>query len=365
MQKSAYGYNAISMTQNKSRFLFIDLCRGFLVFMMTARHTISILGIPSSDWLYQYFLPKGWATVCFISLSGFSIGILYLERIKGQSECSQIRIRLRKRGWQLLVVMFVSNAFMLVSESIVRGDYTTLVNVEWWLGLLTLETPYSISSILIPTALLVFISPEFLKSIVHHNVKLVLLVCIILAFLTAMLSHNISESDNIHYLVRRLLIDCDGFFAILPMLLYGLISICIGSLWRKSAVLIIVMTLIMYYGLVWMQRYTLFAEIAFEAINGPARLIIIILVCLVLIRISVFTPLTKSLSTIGRYSLLSFLLHRILLQGLVVIANKLPSVSRNLSFFMFVTANMVALWLVSFIRLHNPAWDNALRRIYL
>ena len=240
------------MRQSKSRNMLIDLCRGILILMMIARHTISILEFRPEHWLYKYFLPKGWATVCFISLSGFSIGLLFLKRMRDPAAQVQTAKRLRYRSWQLLVVMFLSNLFMLVSELIVRGETRTLCDPAWWLGLLTLKTPYSISSILIPTALLVFIAPVVLKAINRYRFFPVLGVALVLSLITAGIISSIADPDGLHYLLRRLLIENDGYFPFLPMVLYGIISIAIGALWDTHLVPVIVISSLIYYAVTFM-----------------------------------------------------------------------------------------------------------------
>lgn len=354
------------MSQPKTRNMLIDLCRGILILMMTARHTISILEISPAHWLYKYFLPKGWATVCFISLSGFSIGMLFLKRMRDPAAQAQTSSRLRNRGWQLMVVMFLSNLFMTVSEVVVRGEMDTLTDVSWWLGLITLKTPYSISSILIPTALLVFIAPSVLKTINRYTVLPVLGVTLILALVTAVIIINIPDLDGLHYLLRRLLFENDGYFPILPMVLYGIISIAIGTMWDAHLMLVMVITSILYYGTTFLYPRSAVARIVFGAVNGPARLVIVNFISLLLLKPALMRPVTDFFSTIGRFSLLSFLLHRIFLNVLIVAIGILQlQVSVELLFFVIVALNLVGIWLICAGRLRYLKLDVFLKKMYL
>ena len=354
------------MNQTNNRILFIDLCRGILVMMMTVRHTISILDISQQSWLNKFFIPNGWATVCFISLSGFSIGLLYLGRLRDLAIKITTSQRLRKRSWQLLVVMFLSNLFMLLGKIVVQGDISTLRDIEWWIGLITLKTPYSISSILIPTAILVYIAPIVLKAIIQYKVLPVLSGSLVLSFFIAVLTTSIFDQESNHYLLQRLLFEGDGFFPILPMVMYGVICISIGALWQKHSTQIILVSVIGYYFVVFLYSEIVIARVAFAAISGPTRLIIIIFICTGLLRLKMLHPLNSFFATIGRFSLLSFLLHRIILQAMNVVLGiiDLPF-SIELLVCAIVFLNLVCLWLACLSRLCYPKWNTFLRSIYL
>ena len=60
----------------------------------------------------------------------------------------------------ILVVMFVSNVVFLALQHVADGTEHALLHWRWWLGLLTFETPYSISAILLPTGVLLMLAPQ-------------------------------------------------------------------------------------------------------------------------------------------------------------------------------------------------------------
>lgn len=57
-----------------NRFELIDLCRGMLFALMASTHALLLAEVPASHWLYgSYWLPRGWATVSLIVLSGYGL----------------------------------------------------------------------------------------------------------------------------------------------------------------------------------------------------------------------------------------------------------------------------------------------------
>jgi hypothetical protein len=334
--------------------------------MMTARHTITLLAIDHELWIDKYLVPIGWATVCFISLSGFTVGMLYFDRMQDSLQRSQITKRLTRRSGELIIVMFISNIVMSVMKLAVQGDVSVLFTINWWLGLFTLKTPYSISSILIPTALLIFISPGFIKAILEYDTVPTLTGAIILSLVLAILTTNVIAEDSIHYLLRRLLFTGDGFFPIIPMVLYGMISIVIGTIWRDNHKFIILVTVIVYFCLSLLYPTNDIALMIVTAISGPARLVIINFVSILLTKLRFIDVVTDFLSTIGQFSLQSFLLHRIILQALFFLANLVQlSINIELLTLLIFFTNLAGIWFACWARMQSPKLNTLLKTCYL
>ena len=70
------------------------------------------------------------------------------------------RTKLLRCSRDILVVMFVSNIVFLALHHVADGTEHALLHWRWWLGLLTFETPYSISAILLPTGVLLMLAPQ-------------------------------------------------------------------------------------------------------------------------------------------------------------------------------------------------------------
>jgi hypothetical protein len=135
----------------------LDVTRGLLVLLMTNTHALTLSQVPvDSFWRSAYWLPHGWATVCFILLSGYTMGFL----VPWQGHQALTRTKLLRRSRDLLVVMFVSNVVFLALRHMAEGTQHALLHWRWWLGLLTFETPYSLSAILLPTGALLMLAPQ-------------------------------------------------------------------------------------------------------------------------------------------------------------------------------------------------------------
>src|SRR5262245_2517959 len=138
------------------RVSLIDVTRGLLVLLMTSAHALALSKVSdNSFWRSAYWLPHGWATVCFILLSGYTMGFL----LPWQGHQAVTRTKLLRGSRDLLVVMFVSNVVFLALRHVAEGTQQALLHWRWWLGLLTFETPYSISAILLPTGVLLMLAP--------------------------------------------------------------------------------------------------------------------------------------------------------------------------------------------------------------
>lgn len=126
----------------KSREQFIDVTRGLLLLLMINSHALFLAGVPKSNFLHSLlWLPQGWATQCFVILSGFAIGYIYSNIHR---KLADSRHRLFQRGKEILIVMFISNVIFLAINYFMKGNISPLSSLDWWQGLFTFHTPYTI-----------------------------------------------------------------------------------------------------------------------------------------------------------------------------------------------------------------------------
>lgn len=192
---------------------------------MVSTHALSLVGVPPSHWLFSdIWLPNGWATVVFVVLSGYGVGYIFSVR-----HPVQVRHRkLYRRVGVVLLVMVLSNLVFVFFRLMAEGDISPVRMPEWWLGFLTLETKWTISGVLLPTALVMLCGPSLIPWIqVEPWDVLVILVGTSLAvsLLAALLQASPEAS---HWLVRFMLFEGLGSFPVLPFVLNGCMGIWLG-----------------------------------------------------------------------------------------------------------------------------------------
>jgi len=144
-----------------SRVAFVDIIRGLLFLLMTSTHALTLSGVSKASFFWgELWLPNGWATTSFIMLSGLTIPLVYRWQ---DVAYSSIKAKVQRRAKEILIVMFLSNTLMLLLKMTIQGNIYRAHDISWWLGLITFNTPYSISAILIPTGLLMCIAPYLVK----------------------------------------------------------------------------------------------------------------------------------------------------------------------------------------------------------
>src|SRR5215510_16157933 len=139
------------------RVSLIDVTRGLLFLLMTSAHALALSKASADSFCRSaYWLPHGWATVCFILLSGYTMGFL----LPWQGHQDVTRTKLLRCSRNILVVMFVSNVVFLALQHVADETQHMLLDWRWWLGLLTFTTPYSISAVLLPIGVLLMLAPQ-------------------------------------------------------------------------------------------------------------------------------------------------------------------------------------------------------------
>lgn len=137
----------------------IDIARGLLIVLMINSHALTHAHVPATHFLYSdFWLPNGWATSLFAGVSGFAAGFLFAPRI-GEP---RLRQHLHHRAASLLAIMLVSNALFASSREWMYADPERIGSEDWWWGFATLETEWTISGVLMPTALPLLLTPVVL-----------------------------------------------------------------------------------------------------------------------------------------------------------------------------------------------------------
>ncbi len=138
-----------------SRISYIDVARGIFLFWMIAVHAMVIANLPDNSPL-KLIRPSGWATTCFIMLSGLSIAMVFLSK---KRDYSAVKRRLLNRAREIAVVAYVSNLAFVSLKLMISGTFT----FDLFIRIATFQYPWSISSILLPVTITLLVSPLLIR----------------------------------------------------------------------------------------------------------------------------------------------------------------------------------------------------------
>jgi hypothetical protein len=351
-------------TSAGNRIAVIDTTRGILFLLMTSTHALTLANVAETSILKSgYWLPSGWATTSFIMLSGYTIAFVYPWQ---SGDYRVIRKRLYRRAKQILLVMFVSNIVMLSVHYMVAGRTALLLDLHWWLGLFTFRTEYSISAILLPTALLLLVATELY------------LLCdtIGTTLFTSMVAAGVfiiwEVTDGRHlptlYITEMLFFTGISGFLVVPLLSLGVFGLTSGILVKH------------YVGISTGAKFVailvaiLFLTALVEHISGITnRGLICITRFYILFLIGACASSLKArcralafLSTIGKYALFSFVAHRLVLEGGLFLFEILPvKISPPVLYVALAVTTLLIITLLCEWRDRCPRFDAVLRKFYL
>ncbi len=346
-----------------SRSTVIDLCRGLLFVLMTNTHALSLAGVSRSSWLFSdIWLPNGWATVAFVVLSGYGVGYVYSVRKPVEAR----NAALRRRSVDIFIVMVVSNVLFALLRQVANHDLSVIMEPTWWLGFVTLESPWTISGILLPTCLVLLTGPFLIPRIQISPLRM--LVLLLLARLVISLFTILARSSNTSgWIVKLLLLDGLGGFPVLSFTINGCIGIWLGIMhhrntkvwWFSIGILILFQVLAYILSHIPSQPASLFISI-FGGVGKFAWMLVVAYVMLA-------TPIARyaePISTIGRFSLGSFIAHRVFLQGIVLgisLLGFMKTTSPEVRYVVMLVGALALTWLLCIIRQRIPVIDRTLR----
>jgi hypothetical protein len=335
-----------------SRVNYVDIVRGLFILLMASSHAAGLSEVAeSSVFRSRWWLPQGWASDGFIMLSGFTVALLFEP---GPSTT----MRLLRRARQLVVVMFVSNVLMVAVKYTVTGEWSALATPDWWLGLLTLHTPYSISIVLLPIAVFLVAAPLLFALSARWGPAAVVITAVSGAAVIAGLGSTaiVMRDNHLGDLLWRQP-------ALLPLMSLGAIGFAMGTMWRglryRHGELVAAITL-------WSV-----ACLSLPAMGGPdlhaftSSVPHFGLVLVVGIAIDAWPRARESLwvmSVLGSYGLFAFIAHRIAIQALVRVFALAPP---ELRYLVSLTVGMALVVALCVLRRRVGAWDALLRTLRL
>ena len=353
------------------RSAIIDICRALLFILMMNTHALTMAGVPKDHWLLaDCWLPNGWATTAFVVLSGFGVGYIFAAR---PADAARDRA-VRRRALEIILVMFGSNIFFAALRQAAGGEAGAIAAPGWWVGFLTLDTPWTISGVLMPTALVLLAFP-ILFPLIKRAPWAVLAALVIARLLTDYFIRGAGAPvDNSGWLVRFFLTEGFGGFPVLPFFLNGCLGIWLGMLRRRSERhwlgamgMLLVIQLVLYFGNTYfrddLRALGLAYLMPFSALGKFAWMFLMAYaVTLVGGRF-----LTGMLSLIGQHALGSFVMHRVFLQGLAIVitATSLRAMPVEVRYTTLWIGTLFLTWALCVGRRQVTWIDTSLRRVAL
>lgn len=351
----------------RARLLYLDTTRGLLFCVMTLGHALALAGWPTG-WLAESYWPfRGASSHVFIAMSGFTVALVFDWR----EEPARTARRVRRRAGAVLAVMFVSNVIMLALGHAVRGELAALAEPAWWLGLLTFQTPYSISSVLMPIGLLIWLTPWL--AALGDRYGYGKLLAGLLGLLPALWHFGIElrQAHPDSHVLRILFGSNGGAFCLAPMIGLGAVGFALGRLWQEAnpwgrgAILAAGFAVLVGLWL-WIVAGTIPLADGLRCWLTVGRFLLILALGIAVTALGPLRPLWGFLPLIGRYALFSFLMHRVVLQALVIGTRQVDDMPTGDALIAFYVAGTLAIVAgLCLVRQFSQRCDMALKSIWL
>jgi len=352
------------------RIAYIDMARGLFLVLMASTHAMTLAGIPPTSALGRWGLPRGWASTGLTMLCGFMVATLCRQMI----DRARIHERVVRRANQLLVVMFASNVAMVTLRHLVSHDTKPLFTPGWWWQLLVLGTEWSISGVLLPIALFLLISPVLVRMLDagRSRVQAVVVATALTLCTGSAWSVRAFAGDALvsHHVLDVLFGNGLGGFPVVPIVTSGALGFLVGRLWQplgerfgmRSCLAIVAF-------FVAAEQLTVLAPaivvpMLTRTVVDVSHFLLIMALALTLTRWTALHRACAFVSALGNYSLLTFLLHRVVEQ-ILNLGLQPVDVPRELVYVVCVSGGVFGSVAVIALRRRCTGWNRALRAVYL
>jgi hypothetical protein len=227
-----------------------------------------------------------------------------------------------RRALRIVVVMFASNALFLAMRSALEGEVAELLSLSWWWGFIDLGTPWTISGVLLPTALTMMLGP-WLILFVQRSAAQALAAIVVLKVLVSLAGITLQGSPEAgDWWIRLLFLEGLGGFPVLPFVLNGSFGLWLGMQWHRSQPQWLeTMTVLLAIQL--LTYATTFADLGMvgtlwrEVFGAAGKFAWVFLLASALAKPR-YRGLSAPLSLLGHFGLGSFVWHRVFLQVIAV-----------------------------------------------
>jgi len=310
---------------DRNRIGYIDSLRGILILLMVSTHSIGLANVSNfSIFKSVFWLPRGWAGESFIVLSGFTIANI----LSWDDDHNYLMHRLWRRSWILFVVMFISNLASLLVQYTRSHELYKVMDFNWWIELFSFRTEYTISAVLFPISILLLVTP--LLFVILNKVKLVFFIIGTVLFALFSWGVNVSfghdELSTIHLMEVLFFTGAGGSgFPVIPLLSYGFIGFALGMVWKNYGLDLtitpVLATVSFFLLLKLLNPFVTFSAIHvfWRTFIGISQFAILLVLSVVIHESRTINKMLSPLAIIGESALFCFIIHRPILQVLVLI----------------------------------------------
>jgi peptidoglycan/LPS O-acetylase OafA/YrhL len=296
---------ALHIVARLTRYPELDIARGVFLALMISSHAVGLANVPAGAFLRSNFwLPRGWSTVGFQVLAGFTIGLLFAAADRRKQE------QVWARAGRMFAVMLGSNVVLLACKYALWGELWRFRDPSWWIGAATLYTDASISIVLAPTILLLAAAP-WLLALQRRVSSAWFTVFSMSMFIGAWAIYESSSAPAFP--------DGKAGWIILPLAGNGLVGLVLGSWWSRnedarrslrprvaSLAFVCLLGLVASLSTSPLVQMTIGTVLRFGAVLALAMMF----------GTRSSRPLVRCIAQLGRHSLAVFILHRPVIQAI-------------------------------------------------
>jgi len=342
----------LRLVSGLTRYPELDIARGVFLALMISSHAIGLANVPADGFLRSSFwLPRGWSTVGFQVLAGFTIGLMFTAADRSRQR------RMWVRAARLAAVMVGSNIILLACKYALWGQFWRFKDPAWWIGAATFTADSSISIFLAPTVVLLAATPWLLA--LERQVSNELFAAFAVTLFVggwALFGATTSSSYQL-----------SAGWVVLPLAGNGFVGLVLGSWWSRneaarrsvrpraaSVAFVCLAAIVASLSPAPLVQMTVGTVLRFAAI--------VTLAMTVTARSG--QPVVRAISKLGRHSIAVFILHRPVIQAFqfAIARVELPASARYVFLYPATIACMV---MMCMLRDRHQAVDRMLRAIHL
>jgi hypothetical protein len=268
--------------------------------------------------------------------------------------------------------MFFSNLFFLVFRLLVRKEGVRLLDLNWWTGLFTLRTEYSISGVLLPISLFLFSIPLLAKFQKRYGLASLAVLSVFMALFLSNASQTWGARLSGSHFFDLLFIHGLSGVPLIPPLGSGALGFTLGLAWKKYrpenqtrfwAFLIAAYLLLSWDGA--LGNDAVVGKMP-PALLNLVRFAVLIAIGTQVLRLPALRGFAQWFSILGKYSLCCFIAHRLIIQSIAVLWTTLPVVPEQNNRYLILAAAALAISTgICLLRERSRLVQQALKLLYL